>query len=561
MSENIYEEAWAYAYEELKNEYKAQNREAEFTFNFNMKYVEDNAECITVSVANPFLLQMMTKKGSFEIMQAKIREITCLDNIKINCIIKNDKDKNDASKNETKSNNNVNTNENSDKAENSSQETEIFQNEDLTASTGSKTFNDSSNPSNFSDFSDNDTPSPFKIHLSDDFEHQQYLKENLNINHNSYNSENYNGNSNHNDDSSVDASNKSSKKIKKHPLLQEEFTFDTFVPGENSDYAYKAALAVSKNPGKQFNPILFYGGSGLGKTHLMQAIGNYIYNNGGEKLKICYVSAESFTNEFTASLSSKKANEFKNKYRNLDVLLLDDIHFLQNKMGIQEELFYTFNALHEKHAQMVFTCDRPIKEIKNMTERLVSRLSNGLIIDITIPNFETRYAILQKKIEQKGKFLDKEIIEYIAKNVETNVRELEAALNTVFGYAELTGQNPTLETVKNQLKDILNMNSKENISLDIIQKVIADNYQISVSELKSKKKDKKYVIPRHIAIFISRELTEISYTELGNEFGGRDHSTIMNAYEKISEQIKIDSNLESKINLFIREIKEYKRNN
>ena len=525
MSENIYEEAWAYAYEELRKEYKAQNREGEFTFNFNMKYVEDTAECITVSVANPFLMQMMTKKGSFEIMQAKIREITCLDNIKIKCIIKNDKDKNDAAKDSVKIENITQKTENS-KNDNSSDENQTKQDNQ-----------DNQNKQNIS--SNNNESSPLKIHLSENFDKKDddlYQESNT-------------------------STNKPTNKIKKHPLLQEEFTFDTFVPGENCDYAYKAALAVSKNPGKQFNPILFYGGSGLGKTHLMQAIGNYIYNNGGEKLKICYVSAESFTNEFTASLSSKKANEFKNKYRNLDVLLLDDIHFLQNKTGIQEELFYTFNALHEKHAQMVFTCDRPIKEIKNMTERLVSRLSNGLCIDITIPNYETRCAILQKKIEQKGKVLDKEIIEYIAKNVETNVRELEAALNTVFGYAELIGQNPTLETVKNQLKDILNMNSKENISLDIIQKVIADNYQISVSELKSKKKDKKYVIPRHIAIFISRELTEISYTELGNEFGGRDHSTIMNAYEKISEQIKIDSNLESKINLFIREIKEYKRNN
>ena len=165
----------------------------------------------------------------------------------------------------------------------------------------------------------------------------------------------------------------------------------------------------------EYNPILFYGGSGLGKTHLMQAIGNYIYNNGGEKLKICYVSAETFTNEFTSSLHYKNPNEFKNKYRNLDVLLLDDIHFLSEKEATQEELFYTFEALFNKNAQMVFTCDRPIKEIKSMADRLVSRLSKGLCIDITIPNFETRCAILQKKIEQKEKVLSKEIIEYIAK--------------------------------------------------------------------------------------------------------------------------------------------------
>ena len=348
-------------------------------------------------------------------------------------------------------------------------------------------------------------------------------------------------------------------KNKKHPLLQENFTFDTFIPGDNSNFAYKASMAVAKNPGKQYNPILIYGGSGLGKTHLMQAIGNYIYSNGGEKLKIFYGSAESFTNEFTSSLTSKKTNQFKNKYRNLDVLLLDDIHFLDNKKGVQEELFYTFNALHEKQAQMVFTCDRPIKEVKNMTERLVSRLSNGLCIDITIPNYETRVAILNKKLELLGKKLNSEIVDYIAKNVETNVRELESALQQILAYADIIEQEPTLEMAKNQLKDILNSNSAQNISLDIIQKVVAENYQVSVSDLKSKKRDKKYVFPRQVAIFIARELTEISYSELGNEFGGKDHSTIMHAYEKIAEGIKLDSSLEAKISLLIREIKEFKK--
>ena len=348
-------------------------------------------------------------------------------------------------------------------------------------------------------------------------------------------------------------------KNKKHPLLQENFTFDTFIPGDNSNFAYKASIAVAKNPGTLHNPILIYGGSGLGKTHLMQAIGNYIYNNGGENLKIYYGSAESFTNEFTNSLTSKKINQFKNKYRNLDVLLLDDIHFLDNKKGVQEELFYTFNALHEKKAQMVFTCDRPIKEIKNMTERLVSRLTNGLYIDITIPDYETRVAILNKKLELTGKKLNADIIDYIAKNIETNVRELESALQQILAYADIVEQEPTLEMAKNQLKNILNSNSTQNISLDIIQKVIAENYQISIAELKGKKRDKKYVFPRQVAIYIARELTEISYSELGNEFGGKDHSTIMHAYEKIADSIKIDSSLESKINILIREIKEYKK--
>lgn len=352
--------------------------------------------------------------------------------------------------------------------------------------------------------------------------------------------------------------NDTNQKKKKHPLLNEDFNFDSFIPGENSDYAYKAALAVAQKPGKKYNPILFYGGSGLGKTHLMEAIGNYIYQNNTENLKICYISAENFTNEFTSSITSKKTNDFKNKYRNLDVLLLDDIHFLSGKEATQEELFYTFNALSDKNAQMVFTCDRPIREIQKMANRLVSRLSNGLSIDLQPPNYETRIAILQKKLQLKEKELNPEIIEFIAKNVETNVRELEAALNKVLGYIELFGGSPDLDTVKNQLKDLITANSIENISIDIIQKVIADNYQVSVSDLKSKKRDKKFVIPRQIAIYIAREITEISFMELGNEFGGKDHTTMMHAYEKVKDLIKIDPSLNNKIQLYIREIKEHK---
>lgn len=352
--------------------------------------------------------------------------------------------------------------------------------------------------------------------------------------------------------------NDTNQKKKKHPLLNEDFNFYSFIPGENSDYAYKAALAVAQKPGKKYNPILFYGGSGLGKTHLMEAIGNYIYQNNPENLKICYISAENFTNEFTSSITSKKTNDFKNKYRNLDVLLLDDIHFLSGKEATQEELFYTFNALSDKNAQMVFTCDRPIREIQKMANRLVSRLSNGLSIDLQPPNYETRIAILQKKLQLKEKELNPEIIEFIAKNVETNVRELEAALNKVLGYIELFGGSPDLDTVKNQLKDLITANSIENISIDIIQKVIADNYQVSVSDLKSKKRDKKFVIPRQIAIYIAREITEISFMELGNEFGGKDHTTMMHAYEKVKDLIKIDPSLNNKIQLYIREIKEHK---
>ena len=460
----------------LHDLYKSQNKEDEFKLWFNMNYIEDTIDTITVSVASSFLQQTMQKKGNFDIVLKKLKEITGQEDIRLNCIVVK---------------------------------------EELSESKKSESLNDEK-PSK--KFVEPETSSS-----------------------NSNSAENKKAN------------------FKKHQLLQEEYTFDTFIPGDNSNFAYNASIAVAKNPGKQYNPILLYGGSGLGKTHLMQAIGNYIYNNGGEKLKICYVSAETFTNEFTVSIKEGKTNAFKNKYRNLDVLLLDDIHFLQNKEQTQEELFYTFNALHEKKAQMVFTCDRPIKEIKNMAARLVSRLANGLCIDLQPPSYETRVAILQKKIDLMDKTLSQDIVEYIAKNIETNVRDLEAALNKVFGYADLVEKKPDLEITKHLLKDVMDSGSTESISIDVIQKVISDNYQISVADLKGKKRDKKFVIPRQIAIYVARELTEMAYTDIGNEFGGKDHSTIMSAYNKIAEQIKIDSSLESKIQLYIREIKEYKK--
>jgi len=474
MAKEFYKEAFQYVMEKLREEYISKNNEDEFTFWFNMNYVEETADSITVSVASSFMKTRLNEKGYFSLLEKKLKETVGKD-VKINSIV-------------VKS-------ENQEKEKNTSK-----------AASSKET-----NAAGSQDFSLENPPA------------------------------------------------EKPAAPKKHPQLQENFTFDTFIPGDNSDFAYKASLAVAQNPGKKYNPILIYGGSGLGKTHLMQAIGNYIYSHGGEKLKIYYGSAESFTNEFTSSLSAKKANQFNNKFRNLDVLLLDDIHFLDNKMGVQEALFYTFNALHERQAQMVFTCDRPIKEIKNMTDRLVSRLSNGICIDITIPNYETRVAILKKKLELTGKTLDAEIIDYIAKNVETNVRELESALKQILAYADIIEQKPTLEMAKNQLKDILNNNTVQNISLDVIQKVVADYHQISISDLKSKKRNKQFIEPRQIAIYLSRELTEMTYTEIGNEFGGKDHSTIMHSYNAIADNIKIDSKLESKINLLLREIKEYKK--
>ncbi|MBQ9101564.1 MAG: chromosomal replication initiator protein DnaA [Treponema sp.] len=345
---------------------------------------------------------------------------------------------------------------------------------------------------------------------------------------------------------------------KKHPQLNENFTFETFVPGENSIYAYNASISAAKNPGKAYNPILIYGGVGLGKTHLMQALGNFIYSN-NEKSKIAYTSAENFTNEFTASLKNQTIYNFKKKYRSLDVLLLDDIQFLEGKEGTQEELFHTFNSIYDKNGQIVFTSDRPIKELKGFTERISSRFSRGLNVDLQPPNYENRLAIIQKKLELLHKSIPQDVIEYIAKNCQTNVRDIESCITKSIGFAELVGKPLTVEIAQNQLRDTINDPYSGTITIENIQKVVAEHYNVSVSDLKSKKKDRKFVIPRQISIFICCSLTEYSTTEIGNEFGGRDHTTIMHARDKVESLLKTDSSMNSTVNLLIRATKDFRK--
>lgn len=345
---------------------------------------------------------------------------------------------------------------------------------------------------------------------------------------------------------------------KKHPQLNENFTFETFVPGENSIYAYNASISAAKNPGKAYNPILIYGGVGLGKTHLMQALGNFIYSN-NEKSKIAYTSAENFTNEFTASLKNQTIDNFKKKYRSLDVLLLDDIQFLEGKEGTQEELFHTFNSIYDKNGQIVFTSDRPIKELKGFTERISSRFSRGLNVDLQPPNYENRLAIIQKKLELLHKSIPQDVIEYIAKNCQTNVRDIESCITKSIGFAELVGKPLTVEIAQNQLRDTINDPYAGTITIENIQKVVAEHYNVSVADLKSKKKDRKFVIPRQISIFICCSLTEYSTTEIGNEFGGRDHTTIMHARDKVESLLKTDSSMNSTVNLLIRATKDFRK--
>lgn len=463
MSNTKYSEVWQYALDQIHQIYKKDGLDDDFKLWFNMQYVEDNQNVITVSVASEFMWQTMLKKGNIAQITKKIEELTGQSGIELSHVIK---------------------------------ESQIA-------------------PEN----------------TTESVKEEVYQKK----------------------------TEKPVQEKNKHPQLRDDFTFETFVPGENSNFAYNAALAVAKNPGKAYNPILLYGGSGLGKTHLMNAIGNYIYQKSTSPLKICYISAETFTNEFTYSISSRTTEQFKSKYRNLDVLLLDDIHFLQNKPQTQEELFYTFNALRDANKQMVFTCDRPITELKDFAARVQNRISSGICIDLQPPKYETRRAILLKKLELKSKSIPEEVIDYIAKNIETNVRDLESALNKMIGYSEIIQKPLTIEIAQQQLRDIFTSPVSGNISIETVQKVVADYSNVSISDIKNPKRDKKFVIPRQMAIYISRELTEYSFTEIGREFGGRDHSTIMHAYEKIDSMIKTDSLISAKIQELIKQIKDYKK--
>lgn len=328
---------------------------------------------------------------------------------------------------------------------------------------------------------------------------------------------------------------------KKHPLLNERYTFDKFVIDADNPLPANAAIAVSKNPGTAYNPLLIYGGVGLGKTHLMQAIGNALYQN--TNLKILYAPAETFTNEYIAHVNKNKMHEFKNKYRNADVLLLDDIHFLEKKEGTQEELFHTFNALYESNKQIVFTCDRPVEELKNLTDRLRSRFTRGLSIDLKIPSYETRCAILFKKLQDEHFSIPDEVVHLIAKNVSSNVRDLESALTKLEAYSELTGPI-TLENAQRLLQDTFGSPRQHNISIDTILKIVADYFGISYIDLKGKKRTKNISFPRQVAMYLAREMTEFSTTEIGMELGGRDHTTIMHGHQKIETQTAIEPSLE-----------------
>ncbi|MCL2293860.1 MAG: chromosomal replication initiator protein DnaA [Spirochaetes bacterium] len=346
------------------------------------------------------------------------------------------------------------------------------------------------------------------------------------------------------------------EEIKKHPDLREDYSFKTFVIGENNSFAANAAISISKNPGSNYNPFLIYGGVGLGKTHLLQAIGHAVHENSDGKRKIVFITAENFTNEFITSLQKNKPHTFKNKYRSLDLLLIDDIHFFQNKEGLQEELFHTFNALYGAKKQMVFTCDRPVSELKNITDRMKSRFEMGLNMELNPPAFETRLAILKNKVESLETPIADDILELMAQNITSNVRDLESALKKLIAYTELVNKKITKEIAQKQLIDSFTTSKQGNISVDLIQKKVAEYFNLSHVDLRGRKRTKAIAFPRQIAMYITRELTEYSTTEIGSDFGGRDHTTVIHGIQKIEGSLKSDPTMEATINNIIRSIKE-----
>lgn len=338
-----------------------------------------------------------------------------------------------------------------------------------------------------------------------------------------------------------------------HPL-NPKYTFDTFVIGNGNRFAHAAALAVAESPAKSYNPLFVYGGSGLGKTHLMHAISHVISKN-FPAMRILYVTGEQFTNELIDSIRYERQVEFRNTYRKIDVLLIDDIQFLAGKEGTQEEFFHTFNTLYEANKQIIISSDRPPKEIPTLEERLRSRFEWGLTTDINPPDYETRIAILRKKAQLENFIVPDEIIIFIASEIQSNIRELEGALSKITAYCMLTNQPITVALAEDILKDMIPQKNQKMISFDQIQKAVADHYKMSVQEFKQKKRTRTVAFPRQIAMYLCRELTDLSLPQIGDKFGGRDHTTVIHAHDKIEELRERDPLVEKSINDIIAKIK------
>ena len=328
--------------------------------------------------------------------------------------------------------------------------------------------------------------------------------------------------------------------------LNPKYTFDGFVIGSGNQFAHAAARAVAERPSKAYNPLFLYGGVGMGKTHLMQAIGHEIKKRQPE-MAICYLSAEKFTNEMINAVRNNKMTSFRDKYRNMDVLLVDDIQFLASKERTQEEFFHTFNALHESLRQIVIASDRPPKELAEIEDRLRSRFEWGLIADIQPPDLETKVAILQKKAESERVLLPTDVALYIASNIRSNVRELEGALIRLTAYVSLTGGDLSMMMAQEVLKNLIDSQVRK-VTIESIQRAVSDQFGLRQGEIKAKNNSHSIVYPRQVAMYLAKQLTEASLPEIGRQFGGKHHTTVLHSVEKITEARKTDKDLNRLLN-------------
>jgi chromosomal replication initiator protein len=319
-------------------------------------------------------------------------------------------------------------------------------------------------------------------------------------------------------------------------------TFETFVVGNNNTFAHAAAMAVAQAPGRSYNPLFLYGGVGLGKTHLLHAIGQHVCQH-KKGARVAYLSSEKFTNEYIDAIQNNSLARFRRKYRQTDLLLIDDIQFLAGKERIQEEFFHTFNALHEAHKQIVLTCDRPASEIQNLEQRLVSRFEWGLVTDLQPPDVETRLAILRKKESALGVKLPDEVLNFLANRIRTNIRRLEGALIRVASYTSLTGRKMTVETAESLLREILHEEGRVTITIDTIQRRVAEHFDIRLADMTSKRRPENIAFPRQVAMYLARQLTESSLSAIGEAFGGRDHGTVLHACRLVKDRMEVDPNV------------------
>lgn len=334
------------------------------------------------------------------------------------------------------------------------------------------------------------------------------------------------------------------KKQNSSVVLNPQFTFDSFVIGSSNNFAHAASLAVAQAPAKAYNPLFIYGDVGLGKTHLMQAIGHQVLSS--SRASVCYLSSESLLNEYVDALRERKLVQFRKKYRNTDLLLIDDIHFLAGKERIQEEFFHTFNALFDSHKQIVMTSDRPASEITGLEQRLVSRFEWGLVTELESPDLETRIAILRNKLDQSNVEIDNDIILFIAENIRSNIRRLEGALVRVISYASLTGKELTLDSIRYLLRDTIEEEKQTELSFDSILRAVAEHYDVRIADMSSKQRPRSIALPRQVAMYLCRRMTRSSFPEIANVFN-KTHATVLHAYKSIDQRMDVDDSLKQEV--------------